>query len=43
MQHVMGIPRNQMFFSPEASGLEDTISLDNSIRFIDAFVETIAL
>ena len=39
MQHITGIPRNQMCFS----SLEDTISLDNPIRFIDAFVETIAL
>ena len=43
MQHIIGIPRNQMFFSPEASGLEDRISADNPIRFIDAFIETIAL
>ena len=43
MQHIIGIPRNQLFFSPEASGLEDRISADNPIRFIDAFVETIAL
>ena len=43
MQHIIGISRNQMFFSPEASGLEDRISADNPIRFIDAFVETIAL
>lgn len=39
MQHITGIPRNQMFFS----SLEDTISQDNPIRFIDAFVETISL
>jgi len=39
MQHITGIPRNQMCFS----SLEDTISLENPVRFIDAFVETIAL
>ena len=39
MQHITGIPRNQMYFS----SLEDTISPENPIRFIDAFVETIAL
>ena len=39
MQHITGIPRNQMCFS----SLEDTISPENPIRFIDAFVETIAL
>jgi transposase len=39
MQHITGIPRNQIFFS----SLEDTISLDNPIRFIDAFAEAVAL
>ena len=39
MQHITGIPRNQMTFS----SLEDSISFDNSIRFIDAFVEHIDL
>ena len=39
MQHVTGISRNQMTFS----SLEDTISADNPIRFIDAFVENIDL
>ncbi|PKB15281.1 IS1182 family transposase [Flavobacterium sp. 5] len=39
MQHVTGIPRNQMCFS----SLEDTISLDNPIRFIDFFVEILEL
>ncbi len=34
MQHITGIPRNQMTIA----SLEDTISLDNPIRFIDAFV-----
>jgi transposase len=39
MQHIIGIPRNQMAFS----SLEDSISADNPIRFIDAFVEMIDL
>ncbi|WP_238160829.1 MULTISPECIES: transposase [Flavobacterium] len=39
MQHITGIPRNQMCFS----SLEDTISADNPIRFIDAFAEAVAL
>jgi transposase len=34
MQHITGISRHQMRFS----SLEDTISLDNQVRFIDAFV-----
>ncbi|TDD75161.1 transposase [Flavobacterium caseinilyticum] len=37
MQHIIGISRHQMRFS----SLEDTISPDNQIRFIDAFVELI--
>ena len=37
MQHITGIARNQMFFS----SLEDTIIPDNSVRFIDAFVNSI--
>ena len=39
MQHITGIPRNQMTFG----SLEDNIATDNPIRFIDAFVENIAL
>lgn len=39
MQHITGISRNQMTFSC----LEDTISADNPIRFIDAFAENIEL
>ena len=39
MQHITGISRNQMVFS----SLEDTISNDHPIRFIDAFVDTINL
>ena len=39
MQHITGIPRNQMTFA----SLEDTIFSDNPIRFIDAFVNHIDL
>jgi transposase len=39
MQHITGISRQQMHFS----SLEDTISPDNQVRFIDAFVEYIDL
>jgi transposase len=43
MQHITGIPRNQMCFS----SLEDTILQENppeaSGRFIDAFVEHLSL
>ena len=39
MQHITGIPRNQMCFS----SLEDTTSPNNPIRFIDGFSETMAL
>ena len=39
MQHITGIPRNQMCFS----SLEDTISSENPIRFIDAFVGALSL
>ncbi len=39
MQHITGIPRNQMVFS----SLEDTILPDNPVRFIDAFVAALSL
>ena len=39
MQHITGIARNQMVFS----SLEDSILEDNSVRFIEAFVENIDL
>jgi hypothetical protein len=39
MQHITGISRYQMRFS----SLEDTISLYNQVRFIDAFVESLEL
>ena len=35
MQHIIGISRQQMRFS----SLQDTISPDNEVRFIDSFVE----
>jgi transposase len=39
MQHITGIPRNQMVFS----SLEDTILPENPVRFVDAFVEALSL
>lgn len=39
MQHITGTPRNQMRFT----SLEDSISQDNPVRFIEAFVEHISL
>jgi hypothetical protein len=39
MQHITGIPRNQLFFS----SLEDTILPENPVRFIDAFVEPLSI
>jgi hypothetical protein len=39
MQHITGIPRNQMCFS----SLEDTILPNNLVRFVDAFVEALSL
>jgi hypothetical protein len=39
MQHSMGSPRNQLRFT----SLEDSISQDNSVRFIEAFVEHVLL
>jgi len=39
MQHIQGISRNQL----QVSSLEDTISADNPVRFIDAFVVSIDL
>ena len=39
MQHIIGTSRQQVRFS----SLEDTISPDNQVRFIDAFVESIDL
>ena len=39
MQHIIGIARNQMVFT----SLEQSISEDNPVRFVDAFVENIDL
>ena len=39
MQHIQGIARNQL----QVSSLEDSISQDNAVRFIDAFVNSIDL
>ncbi|VXA98659.1 conserved hypothetical protein [Flavobacterium sp. 9AF] len=39
MQHIQGISRNQLYLS----SLEDKITLDNPVRFIDAFVGCIDL
>lgn len=39
MQHITGIPRNQLFFS----SLEETILPNNPVRFVDAFVDALDL
>ncbi|HTG67428.1 MAG TPA: transposase, partial [Flavobacterium sp.] len=39
MEHITGISRNQLHLS----SLEDYISSDNQVRFIDAFVENLNL
>ncbi|WP_208861286.1 hypothetical protein [Flavobacterium oncorhynchi] len=39
MQHITGISRHQM----RISSLEELISLDNQVRFVDAFVVNIDL
>ena len=39
MQHIQGIPRNQL----QMSSYEDKISTDNPVRFIDAFVSFLDL
>nr|WP_225556139.1 hypothetical protein [Flavobacterium columnare] len=39
MQHIQGISRNQL----PVSSLEDKITSDNPVRFIDAFIEHIDL
>ena len=39
MQHIQGIFRHQL----QVVSLEDTISQDNPVRFIDAFVHSIHL
>ena len=39
MQHIAGLSRQQL----QISSLEDKIALDNSVRFIEAFVKYISL
>ena len=39
MQHIQGISRNQLHLS----SLEDKITPDNPVRFIDAFIKFIDL
>jgi hypothetical protein len=39
MQQIQGISRHQL----QISSLDDTISQDNPVRFIDAFVNSINL
>ena len=39
MQHIQGISRNQL----QVSSLENTIAADNTVRFIDAFVNSVDL
>jgi len=39
MQYIQGISRHQLYLA----SLEDTISQDNPVRFIDAFVNSIEL
>jgi transposase len=39
MQHITGIPRNQMVFS----SLENMILPDNPVRFVEAFVEALSI
>jgi len=39
MQHITGISRKQL----KISSLEDKITSDNPIRFIEAFIENISL
>ena len=38
MQYSIGNPRNQLFLK----SLDDSISQDNPVRFIDAFVEHVS-
>ena len=39
MQYSTGIPRNQIVFT----SLEESVSVENPVRFIDAFVDNIDL
>ncbi|OGO71275.1 MAG: hypothetical protein A2Z49_01155 [Chloroflexi bacterium RBG_19FT_COMBO_56_12] len=40
-QHIEGVDRNQLVLFPEA--LDEYISADNPIRFVDAFVDSLDL
>lgn len=41
MGHIQGLARNQMTLFPEA--LDDYVSADNPVRFLDAFIDTLDL
>jgi hypothetical protein len=41
MEYMSGIPRQQLVLFPES--LDETISADNPVRFIDAFVDSLDL
>src|SRR6516162_1304129 len=41
MNHIQGLAREQMVLFPEA--IEDYISADNPVRFLEAFVENLSL
>ncbi|MEW6717893.1 MAG: IS1182 family transposase, partial [Chloroflexota bacterium] len=41
MSHIEGVDRNQLVLFPEA--LDEYISADNPIRFMDAFVDNLDL
>jgi hypothetical protein len=41
MRHITGIPRQQLVLFPES--LDEYISADNPVRFIDAFVDSLSL
>lgn len=39
MRHITGIPRQQLVLFPES--LDEYISADNPVQFIDAFVDSL--
>lgn len=41
MKHIEGIDRNQLTLMPDA--IEDYVSEDNPVRFLDAFVDHFGL
>ena len=41
MRHITGIPRLQLVLFPES--LDEYISADNPVQFIDAFVDSLSL